>query len=112
VAEEGGEVMPTLMKSTSRAILIVSALFALSGCASEDVEIKGRKGLERYLANNKIGSDQDQWIEIRSIVTGQWDRVGLVFGYEGDFGECQNAITGLKKVNYAREYRCVPANGE
>jgi len=37
----------------------------------------------------------------------------FVFGYfdtEGTRIECQNAADGLKKVNYAREYRCVLAN--
>ncbi len=40
----------------------------------------------------------------------EWERVGLIFGYADDYDECLKAIAGLKQVNFAREYRCVPAN--
>ncbi len=52
--------------------------------------------------------DVDHWIELKNLA-GEWEQVGLIFGYIGDYDECQKAIEGLKKVNYAREYRCVPA---
>jgi hypothetical protein len=97
------------MKRNCKTLLSVFTLLALSACGSGNNEIEGMKDLESYVAKNRIGADEDQWIEMQNM-TGQWERVGLVFGFLGDFGECQNAIAGLKKVNFAREYRCVPAN--
>ena len=41
---------------------------------------------------------------------GEWERVGLIFGFIGDYEECLKVTAGMKKVNYAREYRFVPAN--
>ena len=43
-------------------------------------------------------------------MSGEWERVGLIFGYLGDYDECLKAISGLGRENYVREYRCVPAN--
>lgn len=62
------------------------------------------------LAKNKIGSDSDQWLEVFSPISGNWDRVGLIFGYTDDRGECDKAIAGLRSANPDREYRCTSAN--
>lgn len=43
-------------------------------------------------------------------LAGEWERVGLIFGYTDDYDECTKAVAGLKAANPAREYRCVPAN--
>jgi hypothetical protein len=82
---------------------------ALQGCADTPGEIPGYDGLVDQVESNKIGTDSDHWIEMKNTAN-EWERVGLIFGYAGDYDECLKAITGLKKVNYAREYRCVPAN--
>ena len=42
-------------------------------------------------------------------VSGQWEKVGLIFGYGDDREECEKAIQGLKQANEARDYLCVPA---
>lgn len=57
----------------------------------------------------RIGSASDYWIELRNMA-GEWERVGLIFGYTDDQGECAKAIAGLKAANPAREYRCIIAN--
>jgi hypothetical protein len=101
----------TCKKSAAKITLTALALVTISACRSHNSEIEGMKDLESYVAKNKIGADEDQWIEMRNM-TGQWERVGLVFGFLGVLGECQNAIAGLKKINFAREYRCVPANSK
>lgn len=85
----------------------MTALLLLSGC--EDGSPRAPADLEKFVAKGKIGSDADQWIEMQNH-DGEWERVGLVFGYYGDAEECEKAIAGLKKVNYAREYRCSQAN--
>lgn len=81
----------------------------LAGCGQSDDSVDGLEGLERHVAGNPVGSNPDHWIEMKHS-DGVWDRTGLIFGYTGDFEECQKAIAGLKEVNYVREYRCVPAN--
>lgn len=86
------------------------ALLSLAACDSrDDAEVTNSKGLQTFVANHRVGSAADQWVEIKNM-SGEWERVGLIFGYVDDYDECTKAIGGLKKVNYAREYRCVPAN--
>ena len=64
---------------------------------------------EKQVGKGMIGSSSDQWIEMHNM-SGEWERTGLIFGYQDDYSECMKAIAGLKKVNFAREYRCSPAN--
>ena len=97
------------MPLPSRSLAVVGFLFLAASCGDE----KGAPGERRLLTHvesNRVGSDADQWIEVRSVVSGEWDKVGLIFGYQGDREECLKAIEGLKRVNTAREYRCSPAN--
>lgn len=77
-------------------------------CSSK-TGVAGYDNLARHVEGGRIGSDTDQWIEMKNMA-GEWERTGLIFGYSGDREECEKAIAGLKQVNYAREYRCVPAN--
>lgn len=65
-----------------------------------------------HAKTNKVGAANDYMLEL-SNSAGEWEPVMFVFGYatsEGTRIECENAAKGLKKVNYAREYRCVLAN--
>lgn len=84
-------------------------LCALAACAKSDDDVPGYDGLVSQVESSPIGSDADHWIELKNLA-GEWERTGLIFGYLGDYDECLNAIAGMKKVNYAREYRCTPAN--
>lgn len=88
---------------------MVAGLLMLASCGVSDAGIDGMKSLEQHIAENRVGKDPDQWIEILNMA-GEWEKTGLIFGYMGDFEECQTAIAGLKKVNFNREYRCTPAN--
>lgn len=87
---------------------VYCATLILSACGSTD-DVAGYDGLVEYVETNKVGSNTDQWIEMKNL-GGEWERTGLIFGYVDDFAECQKAISGLKQVNYEREYRCIPAN--
>ena len=80
----------------------------IASCGNEN-EVKGYSAVEQLVANNRVGSGADQWIEMRNAI-GEWERTGLIFGYLDDYEECQKAIAGLNAANTAREYRCVPAN--
>ena len=84
-------------------------LATLAACDSSKDATDQSMQLVQFVESNKTGTDTDHWIEVRNY-TGEWEKTVLVFGYIGDFDECQKAMAGLKKVNYAREYRCVPAN--
>ncbi len=94
------------MRFTTLAISTV--LLLLTSCGNED-NVPGYDNLEVLVTHNRVGKDSDNWIEMRNI-SGEWERTGLIFGYLGDYDECQKAITGLKRANSAREYRCTPAN--
>lgn len=80
----------------------------VGGCTDPD-SIPNHDALIRQVEGNQIGSDRDQWIEMLNMA-GEWERTGLIFGYNGDQGECLKAIAGLQKANPARQYRCMAAN--
>ena len=86
----------------------ISLALLVAGCSGEG-DIPGYDALASQVEGAQIGRAADQWIEMKNIV-GEWERTGLIFGYADDYDECTKAIAGLKKVNYAREYRCTPAN--
>lgn len=92
----------------SRAVAISALVVAASACASSDSTEDQMVGFQKMVESQKLGDDIDHWIEMENIA-GEWEKVGLIFGYMGDHEECEKAIRGLKKVNYARNYRCVPA---
>lgn len=91
-----------------RAIAARRCALLLAGCDRSD-EVPGYEDMVSQVEGGKIGRNSDQWIELRNLA-GEWERTGLIFGYVDDYDECMKAVAGLKKVNYAREYRCVPAN--
>lgn len=72
-------------------------------------EVDGYEGLVKQVERGSVGSATDQWIEMLNM-SGEWERIGLIFGYMDDYSECMKAIAGLKAENFAREYRCSPAN--
>ncbi|WP_157013703.1 hypothetical protein [Sphingomonas parapaucimobilis] len=91
------------------AMLIALLGFSIGGCADRSATDE-QNAFETYVAKHQIGQSVDQWIETKSVVTGQWDRTALVFGYiNDDLSECQKALSGFKQANPAREYRCAPA---
>lgn len=90
-----------------KAVMIGTALL-IAGCSGPD-DAERMKNLLEYVSENRAGRASDSWVEMKNLY-GEWERVGLIFGYADDFDECTKAIAGLKKVNYAREYRCTLAN--
>lgn len=92
----------------AKLFLVASMSLALVGCEASDGPA-GYGELAKQVQQDRVGQAADQWIEMRNMA-GEWERTGLIFGYADDHEECLKAIAGLKEVNYAREYRCVPAN--
>jgi len=89
-------------------LLAASILFLSAACGKEG-SVGGYDELSAYVTGNRVGEDADQWIEMKNL-SGEWERVGLIFGYHGDQEECLKAAAGLKQANFSREYRCTPAN--
>lgn len=92
-------------------MMFVTAIFVLSACSPEAGQ-RSVPSLEHFVKERPIGTGADYWLEMQSM-DGGWERVMLVFGYydsEGTPTECENALRGLKEVNFAKEYRCTPAN--
>ena len=96
------------LHQTETFVLVLSVAI-LAACQRASSDESASKGLEKFVSSAPIGGDPDYWIEMKNL-SGEWERTGLVFGYIGDKVECENAIAGLKKVNFAREYRCSQAN--
>jgi hypothetical protein len=97
-------------RMTARAgqLLVGIASALLAGC-SDPGEIPGFDALENQVKSERVGHAADHWIEMQNLA-GEWERTGLIFGYANDYDECAKAIAGLRQVNDARHYRCVPAN--
>lgn len=104
--------MPDMRRARASFGLVFAILLAACSEGPLDLGERTSETFESYIKQKPVGEGGDYWIEIRNAL-GQWERVGLMFGYfttEGARIECENAIVGLKKVNYDREYRCEPAN--
>jgi hypothetical protein len=89
--------------------LIVSLALACSGCSNSNNYESQSEAFVAHVDGHKMGRDTDYWVEMLNM-SGEWEKTILVFGYTDDFAECQTVAAGLKKVNFAREYRCKPAN--
>lgn len=113
-AKAACSVMPGWQRSSAvRAAIILAALsLSATSCGrhnvASDSTVLGYDGLVERVANNQVGYAADQWIEMKNM-SGEWEKTGLIFGYSDDYEECLKAVAGLKKVNFAREHRCVLA---
>jgi hypothetical protein len=92
-----------------RFVLLTIIFSFLLGCDNHKNFEDENNAFVAHVNEHKIDSDTDYWIEMLNM-SGQWEKTVLVFGYTDDFGECKIVAEGLKKVNFAREYRCSPAN--
>jgi len=93
------------MKAPATLLLIATAL-GLASC-DYDTEVSTLATLLTWM---QVGSSQDQWLEQKSRVTNEWDRVALIFGYADDFDACSDMVDGLLAKAPRSQYRCVPAN--
>ncbi len=92
-----------------RQLVVLASLLFITACSAKPDDKDPSKKLVEFIDANKVGRDTDHWIEMKNLA-GEWEKTALVFGYVGDYEECKTAAAGLKKVNYERDYRCVPAN--
>ena len=62
--------------------------------------------LERFVADNPVGSDRDVWI-IKNNAYGMSEKVGLIFGFMDDFQFCFE-VAQLYMERYPRDsYECM-----
>jgi hypothetical protein len=93
------------------AILIALLTVILSSCG-EDYGDKEER-LVNLVAKNPLG-DSDYWLELRGDWTGEWYKVGLIFGFggSGDYTVCQEIADDQNSQagGSTPKYRCVAAN--
>ena len=97
------------MKLGSVLVLLGLSTSLLGGC---NMSPSTGEDFAEFVRGQKIGNARDYMLEMQNMA-GEWEPVMFVFGYSDDDGtrvECENAADGLRKINYARKYRCVPAN--
>jgi hypothetical protein len=97
------------LRTRNVAWLFTFSSMLLNGCSDQQAKIDGYDELVAHVEKGPVGQDADHWIEYKNMA-GEWEKTGLIFGYIGDFDECQKAIAGLKTANPNAEYRCAPAN--
>lgn len=85
----------------SRAIGAAGLTVALLASCSPKDEVPGAKALYRQVERSTVGYDADYWIVMRNM-SGEWERVGLIFGYVDDHEECEKAADGLRAANTDR----------
>jgi hypothetical protein len=64
----------------------------LAGCGG-DGSVDGYDALVRHVEGTRVGTDADQWIEMRNMA-GEWERTGLIFGYLGDHDDVRRPSPG------------------
>ena len=93
------------------AIIIALMNLILASCG-EDYDDKQER-LVGLIAENRMG-DPDYWLELRGDWTGEWHKVGLIFGFGGggDSTVCQEiaADQNARSGSPTLKYRCVAAN--
>ena len=97
------------MKRSTLAILTALGLF---GCQEAASPTRSQSEFEKFVGEKPIGYATNYWLQMLQL-DGTWGNVALVFGYYeegGSFTECQHMTVELTRVNFARKYRCVPAN--
>jgi hypothetical protein len=98
------------MKSRSVKMALISAAVAvgLSGCGdSYDTKVSTLSTLLQWM---QIGKSRDQWLEKKNFISGEWEKVALMFGYWDDNSACTEIVGALGESYPQWQYRCVPAN--
>jgi hypothetical protein len=98
-----------IVKIGMMTVLLGLAFLSLEGCGKSP---SNGEEFAEFVREHKIGTAKDYMLEMQNLA-GEWEPVMFVFGYADDDGtriECENAADGLRKINFARIYRCIPAN--
>ena len=94
------------MKGLGKIAAVFMTAIALSGCDYDsDLNL-----LETTMKWNQVGESRDQWLEQRSTLRNEWDKVALIFGFADDYDGCTDIANGMAAKFPLSRYRCVPAN--
>jgi hypothetical protein len=99
------------MRNSIQKVSLAIVLCLLISCSSEPEKKDADTALIQHVEKNRIGTSTDVWLETKSDITGDWDKVALFFGMIGDRGVCEAIVASLQKTpNSAAELRCTNAN--
>jgi len=87
--------------------IVLGVCVGLFGCARSESFVDGAKRLTKFIQEKPIGQP-DSWLEKQSLMTGEWDRIVLVFGYADDYEACQELRDLLSAKYPEHRYRCLP----
>lgn len=99
------------MKSPIKKVSLAIVLCLLISCSSEPKNQDVDAALIEHVEKNRIGVSTDVWLERKSNLSGNWDKVALFFGMVGDRGVCEQVIASLKETSKEDlEIRCTDAD--
>jgi len=97
------------MQATIRILIGIFLIIGTTGCAKRLDPAEQDKTIQNLLRDKGIDG---AWLEKRSNMSGEWDRVALIYGYVDDYEACEE-IQYMYLVKYpALQYRCVPELGK
>jgi len=88
-------------------IFAISVILLISGC-EENITDK-TSDLASYVEDNRIGEEQDVWLEQQSPLSNKWFKVVLIFGFTDDLSACWELVELYEPID-ALPYRCTAAN--
>ena len=83
------------------------SVVSLFGCSRKESFTDGAERLTKFIQEKPIGQS-DTWLEKQSLMSGEWDRIVLIFGYMDDSEACQEVRELLALKYPEHRYRCVP----
>jgi hypothetical protein len=86
--------------------LFLSTAILLASCSDLDGQLYR---LEKFVSFAKVGSASDVWV-VQKGITGQYNKVGLIFGFVDDYGFCKEIVELYLKRNPASQLSCNLAN--
>jgi hypothetical protein len=89
--------------------LITAALVALTLSACDETYEDQEAAFVKFVKNHRMGPSVDYWLE-KQIITGEWAKVILVFGFPANGVACRQLIEQDKNVGTIGNFRCTPAN--
>lgn len=97
------------MQTTIRVLIGVSLIIGTTGCAKRLDPAEQDTVIQDIVRKKGIDG---AWLEKRSNMTGNWDRVALIYGYVDDYESCEE-IQYMYLAKYPTlQYRCVPELGK
>jgi hypothetical protein len=82
-------------------------LALLAGCSKSNDLASADRRLTKFVESEPALSTAS-WLEKQSNLSGEWDRISLVYGYTDDYAACVEIATALANHLSPNVYRCIP----